>query len=97
MEFSAVIPTIMGTQKGRAEIYEIESSKEEHMEDLHASQQSPLRQERAGFRLQVTETSTVTVFVFNPTAIKKAITPVATPPAGQPGALLCIPPGLAVC
>lgn len=97
MKFSAVIPTIMGTQKG-ADNYEIESSKEEYMEDLHASQKSPLRQERrAGFRLQVTETSTVTVFVFNPTAIKKAITPVATPTAGQPGALLCIPPGLAVC
>lgn len=72
--------------------YRIDSSIAE--EDSENRPLTSLRQPKK-FRQIVTETSTVTVYAFLPTVIKKTIYPINIPKAGE--GLMCIPPGITVC
>ena len=93
--------TVPGSPRGPVS-YEIESSKEDYVneEDQSPSHLSLLRQGRRFNKIprnQVTSTSTTTVFAFSSLPIKRAITPVNPPVTGQNGVLLCIPPGYVIC
>ena len=93
--------TVPGSPRGPVS-YEIESSKEDYVneEDQSLIYLSLLRQGRRFNKIprnQVTSTSTTTVFAFSSLPIKRAITPVNPPVTGQNGVLLCIPPGYVIC
>ena len=94
------MPTVLISDPLRSPVYEIESSKNEDLDgrlefgdyyDLPGS----TRKDKAMFN-RGPSTSTVTVITMETYYVTKAIKPVNSV-LGQPGALICLPPGLVVC
>ena len=94
------MPTVLITDSWRSPIYEIESTKNEDFDSRlefvgYDDLMGMTRKDRAMFN-RIPSTSTVTVITSETYFVTKAVIPVFTT-LGQPGPLLCIPPGLVVC
>jgi hypothetical protein len=94
------MPTVLINDHWRSPVYEIESTKNEDVDDRLELNYYNLpsmtnRKDRAMFN-RVPSTSTVIIITTDTHYVTKAINPVSSV-NGQPGALICMPPGFVLC
>lgn len=91
---------LIGDDRRSSPVYEIESTKNDDVDgrlelDYFDLMPGMTRKDRAMFN-RVPSTSTVVIITSETYYVTKAIN-LVSPVPGQPGALLCVPPGMVVC